>query len=78
MVSLLSFPEAVERACQEPTLLDALTWVALWETTRIVAQAVRNERDPRTGALYDTCFTWYFEQILARYEKVAPVETSGG
>ncbi len=47
-----------------PSLLDALVRVAIEESERAIAQALRGERDVHTGALWETCFRRSFEQIL--------------
>lgn len=56
------------------TLLDALVHVAIWENDRAVKQALRGERDPHTGALWETCFCTCFEGVLERHkhEKARP------
>ena len=65
---MISIAEAaVIRACEEPTLLDALTWIAVWESERVVVQARRNEIDPATGKQWDTCFRYYFKRVMERY-----------
>lgn len=65
--------EAVTRACQEPTLVDALTWIAIWETGRIVLQAQEFERTGVStaghGGAYDTCFRLCFDRVLERFGK---------
>ena len=60
----------VERACEEPTLADALSWIAVWENDRVVRQALRNEKSGERGvdgSQWDTCFKWLFEQVLNKY-----------
>jgi len=59
---------AVERACQEPTLVDALAWIALWECERVipVAHVVLNG-GPRVGGDgrgWDTCFHLLIDRVL--------------
>ena len=62
--------EAVAKACKEPTLEAALAWIAVWETDRVVKQALRNtesnERTPE-GGLYETCFGVCFRAVLKAY-----------
>ncbi len=58
----MRLPEAVDRACQEPTLLDALTFICIWETERIVRQARGNEQ-------WDTCFRVCLQAVKAQYER---------
>lgn len=63
----MNITEALDRACQEPSLLDALTWMAVWENDRAVHQALRNkesgERAPE-GGLWETCFRHSFQRLL--------------
>jgi len=60
--------EASQRACQEPTLEDALSWIAVWETERAVAQALEWKRTGVStaghGGGWDTCFKVLFERVL--------------
>ena len=59
--------KAIKVACEKPTLLDALTWICLWESERVVRQALTNctydgitirrteaGKDQEKG--WDTCF----------------------
>ena len=68
--------EAAERACQEPTLLDALAFIALWESERVVKQAHEALQTgvPKgaNGAGWDTCFKRCFELVLANYGSLVP------
>ncbi len=48
--------EASAAACREPTLVAALTWIAVWETERVVKQA-------RDNMQWETCFRVCFEQV---------------
>lgn len=67
----MTLQEAVAKACQEPTLVDALVWIAMWENDRAVHQALRNtesgQRDPN-GRLWDTLFRRCFEEVLKQYK----------
>lgn len=68
----MKLAEAVDLACQKPTLLDALEWIAVWETDRAVKQALEYERTGvRTAShdgTYDTCFRVCFEPVIERYK----------
>lgn len=68
----MNITEALDRACQEPSLLDALTWMAVWENDRAVHQALRNkesgERTPE-GGLWETCFRHSFQRLLEHWTK---------
>jgi hypothetical protein len=59
----LNLTQAVARAVQEPTLLDALSWIAIWDNDRAVRQAFRGVRDPNSGALWETNFLFLFKQV---------------
>lgn len=67
----MNFQEAIDRACQEPTLPEALAWVAVWETERVVKQAIECERTgvstAGNGGKWDTCFTILFKRVLQKY-----------
>ena len=71
--SSLTFDEAVNRACGEPTLADALTWIAVWETERVVKQAKRffetGISTASHGGGWDTCFGPFFKAVLGKYPK---------
>jgi hypothetical protein len=64
----MNITEATERACKESTLLDALSWIALWESERAIAQAIKNdhtgERTASHGGKWDTCFKRCFESVM--------------
>lgn len=61
---------AVDRALAEPTLADALVFLAIWENDRAVKQAIKNhesgERAPN-GALWETYFALCFKRLLRKY-----------
>lgn len=63
--------EAVEIACKEPTLVEALGWIATWEGERAIQQAKRffetGERTGSDGAAWDFCFTYCFERVIDIY-----------
>lgn len=66
----MTLKEAVARACQEPTLLDALAWIAIWETERVVQQAIRNEKSGERnpdGSQWDTCFRLAFKDVMEHW-----------
>jgi len=55
--------EAVKEACKEPTLLKALSWIAVWESERI-AQFVRANEGP-----WETCFYICFKMVAEEWVK---------
>lgn len=60
----MKLQEAVEAACNLPTLAEALTYIAVWETDRVVTQAMRNH------GLYETCFRVSFIALLDRWNSL--------
>ena len=67
----MTFIEVIDRACEEPTLEDALTWVAIQECERVIpiAHAFLNgkkERGP-DGRGWDTCFGYLIEEVMREY-----------
>jgi hypothetical protein len=67
----MNFQEAVDRACEEPTLLDALSWIAVWESERVIPIAHRflNGEIPRNdnGTGWTTCFKFLIKEVLEQY-----------
>jgi hypothetical protein len=63
---------AVTRACKEPTLIDALSWIAVWESERVVKQAhaflTTGTRTGSNGGGWDTCFRRCFVLVMERYK----------
>lgn len=57
----MNITEATQRACQEPTLLDTLTWICVWESERVVRQT-------RETPQWETCFRVCLESVLKAYE----------
>jgi len=58
----VNIDEAVKKACEEPTLVKALAWIAIWESERVVRYVVQHPEQP-----WDTCFQLCFERVLERY-----------
>lgn len=58
----MNLTEAVERAIEEPTLIDALTWICVWESERIIAYARNNPQ-------WDTCFKFFLKEVTKAWEK---------
>ena len=65
----MTLKEAVVNACSQKTYIDALTYIAMWECTRVVQQAVEFERTrvstAGNGGAYDTCFGLAFKEDLS-------------
>lgn len=66
---------AVLRACREPTLVDALSWIAIWESDRAVRQALEQQRTgigtATPGQAWDTCFKFCFKRVLEDWQSGA-------
>ena len=52
----MNFEDAVKRACEEPNLLDALSWICVWENDRAVRQAAERYGTGAYGVEWATCF----------------------
>ncbi len=68
----VSVPEAIATALKQPTLVDALSWIAIWDTERTVRQALRNvgpdnRKETGHGGLWETTFKLLFEQVLEQW-----------
>lgn len=67
----MKMDQAIDRACQEPTLAAALSWIAVWETDRAVAQALEWKRagvsTASHGGGWDTCFLHLFEAVIRKH-----------
>ena len=68
--------EAVTVACREETLVDALTYIAVWDSERAVRQAIENYKTKVTlssegtfGFVWDTCFKVCFEAVILKWQK---------
>ena len=65
--------EAVAQACKEPTLADALSHICVWETERVVRQAIRwyetGESTASHGGGWDTCFKVALQAVMEQYGK---------
>jgi len=90
MIDHLSLTEATERACGEPTLIDALSWICIWETERVVKQALKGCRLGDDGQIYvkpgmatpkgggwDTCFTICLAAVMEEWDKRHPKKRWG-
>jgi hypothetical protein len=58
----LLLTEAVNKAIQEPTLNEALSWICVWENQRAVEQARKNEQ-------WDTCFEYCINAVTEAYNR---------
>ena len=69
----LSLSEAVKEACKQPTLLDALSWIAVWEGERAIQQAKKYfETGVSTASMggWDTLFRICFKEVISNYIEV--------
>jgi len=74
----------IEKALKEPTLLDALTHIAIWESERAIEQAEANKNKPErdywgthSGGRWDTCFRFFFKAILDKAPQVYGLHSQG-
>jgi hypothetical protein len=67
----MNFQEAVDIACEEPTLLDALSWISIWEFERVLPLAHKflNGESPRQldGRGWDTCIKYLHKQVMEQF-----------
>ena len=63
----MNISEATKKACEKPTLLEALTDICIWESERIVKQARKNEQ-------WETCFKVCLREVMAKYGKNSTTE----
>jgi len=65
--------EAIATALAEPTLEDALSWICLWESERVVLQAhafLSGKSDVQAdGTGWSTCFKFLIKRVMAEYPK---------
>ena len=66
----MNISEAVNRAIKEPTLVDALSWICVWESERIVRQVQNNYGSGTNGAGWDTCFRICIKSVMESYKNV--------
>ncbi len=67
----MTLNEVIDQACKEPTLLDALSWIATWECERVIPEAHeflsgRKERQV-DGTGWTTCFHWLIKEVMEQY-----------
>lgn len=65
----MNISEAVNRACKEPTLLKALSFICLWESERVVHQARFSYGSGTDGRGWDTCFEYCLKLVLEEYKR---------
>ena len=65
----MNIDQAVARACEEPTLLDALSWICVWESERAIRQARENYGSGTDGAGWDTCFRFCLSRTMESYNQ---------
>lgn len=57
-----NFTEAKNRALEEPTLVDALTYICIWESERVVHQVREHEQ-------WETCFRICIKEVMEEWQK---------
>ena len=67
----MSFQELIDDACKEDTLIKAMAYVAIWESERVLDEAVKVMRGekPRDadGQGWSTCFEFLFKEVMEQY-----------
>jgi len=73
MEEAVNLTQAVAQACKENSLVDALTYIAVWESERAIVQAREFDRTGiRTGAnggAWDTCFRVCFAAVMEAWSR---------
>jgi len=64
----MKLTEAVQIACKEPTLGEALNYICIWESKRLV-EYVRNNAGP-----WETCFGICISTVMAEYKNKSKVD----
>ena len=65
----MNIDQAVTRACEEQTLLDALNWICVWESERAIKQAREQYGSGADGAGWDTCFKHCLDRVMVEYQQ---------
>lgn len=55
---------AVAKALGEHSLIDALTYICVWESERVVDQAINRHGSGSDGAGWDTCFKICLQAVI--------------
>lgn len=67
----MNFTEAIDKACEESTLLNALSWISVWECERVIPVAhsflngEKNHGPNNQG--WDTCFKFLLKEVMEQY-----------
>lgn len=69
----MNLNDAITTACKEKTLVDALTFIAVWENERAIQQALEFYKTKVStsseGKCWDTCFKVCFEAVILHWQK---------
>ena len=76
----MTLPEAAKKACGEPMLVDALSWICVWESERAIRQTflncrlegesiIRTEAGRKGEKGWDTCFRISLEAVMEEWDK---------
>jgi len=67
----MNWQDGVRLACREPTIIKALSYIAVWECERVIPQAHRylNKEIPcgSDGQGWDTCFEFLIKEVMEQY-----------
>ena len=68
-----TFTNVIDRACEEPTLLDALSWISVWECERVIPEAhkfLNGEKGRESnGQGWTTCFKYLLGEVIQQYDQ---------
>lgn len=69
----VNLDQAVNKACEEKTLVEALTWIAVWETERVIKRVREYDKTgistASDGKCWDTCFTLCFKKTMEKWNE---------
>lgn len=68
----MNITEATDKACEEPTLAKALSWICIWETERIIKQYKKNLDAGTTeanGGMWETLFKHCIQNVMGAYKE---------
>ena len=59
----MNITEATNEACKEDSLVEALTYIAIWENERVVDYVTTHD------GIFETCFGVCFSSVLDAWKK---------
>ena len=67
----MNITEATAKACEQPTLIDALSWICVWETKRIIKRYKKNLNTAiieTNHGVWKACFNYCIENVMDNYK----------